>query len=149
MLDGPVMPHLRSLSFNVADWPEVTAHLLARAPSIHELVFTVFSGLDKLRPSNALHQILQSTQIRTLDLEEHSWDIDDGLVSLPPDCLPSLERLTWSGGMSDSLHCCQGTTHIHSSTLIWCRSMQPSLNYVLKTQTRLFTKLTLNPLLLV
>lgn len=108
-LDVPDMPCLESLSFPVANWPELTAQLVSKAPNLHDLAFCKISD-ETLYNSNALNTILQSKQIRSLDIGQHAWNFFIGHASFPADCLPNLEKITWCDNVSNSL----------CLVMIWC-----------------------------
>ena len=101
-LDAPDMPSLESLSFPVANWPELTAQLISKAPNLHDLVFHKISD-EKLFNSNALSTILQSKQIRSLNIEHHTMDFHVGFATFPSGCLPNLDKITWGIKVSDGL----------------------------------------------
>lgn len=101
-LDVPTMPHLESLCFTVANWPELTLQLISNSPKLHDLAFDRIQR-EWLVDSPALNTIFQSEQIRSLEIEQHKWDFHHGFVRFPADCLPNLEKITWSANVRDSL----------------------------------------------
>lgn len=60
-LDVPPMPHLESLCFTVANWPELTLQLISNSPKLHDLVFDRIQR-EWLVDSPALNTIFQSEQ---------------------------------------------------------------------------------------
>ena len=95
------MPHLTSLSFNVVNWPEAAASLVAKASHLRHLgiLETTCPARDR---HEALNDVFRSKSICTMDIGPRNWDFVTDEGRLGTDCLPSLEELTLMRPVSET-----------------------------------------------
>jgi len=117
LLVAPALPQLKTLSLWAQTFPDYGISIVRAAPKLSQLVLK--QSLDEMSNSaqEALSEMLQSEQMRILEVGRHSWEFLTTVKHNVSNPVPNLEILTVAGSVSTCRMFILWLTHSYSQSV--------------------------------